>query len=150
MFTKENITLFIVIGGAFLSTYKLISDYRKNIRKIKVQVSYGFISTGRSIGPDVITINAINMGYRDVTLTSVEFILPNNYHLIILDPQDSVKLPHTLPEGKSCYIWKESQNLAQQLKEHGFSAKIKLIGYYGSATGKVFKSKPIDFNTESY
>ncbi len=65
-----------------------------------------------------------------------------------MDPQGNVELPHTLEEGKSCIIWKEQSNLAQQLEKHGLSGEVTLKGFYRSATGKVYKSNSIKFNTE--
>jgi hypothetical protein len=36
--TVENITVFIALWGAVLSTAKVLLDYSKNIRKLKVQL----------------------------------------------------------------------------------------------------------------
>ena len=103
---------------------------------------------GNRVGPNVFNIQAINTGYRDITLSSVGLFLNNNSQLIFLDPQGNVQLPHTLEEGKSCIFWKEQSNLAQQLKKNGLSGNVTIKGYYRSATGKIYKSKPIKFNTE--
>lgn len=148
LITKENITLIIAVWGAALSTYKVISDHWKNIRNIKVKISYGFVSMGNRVGPDVLHIEAINTGYRDISLNSVGIILNNNSRLFIMAPKGNVQLPHTLKEGKSCTIWKEQSNLAQQLKKNGLSGNITIKGFYGSATGKVYESKPKKFDTE--
>jgi hypothetical protein len=148
LLTRENITLAIALWGAVLATYKVISDYRKNVRNIKVEVSYGFVSMGNRVGPNILNIQAINTGYRDVTLNSVGLILNNKGQLIIMDPQGNVQLPHTLEGGKSCIIYKEQSNLSQQLKKNGLSGEVTIKGFYTSATGKVYKSKSIKFNTE--
>jgi len=145
--TRANITLVIALWGAFLSTYKVISDYRKNVRNIRIEVSYGFLM-GHRVGPDVLNIQAINAGYRSITLSSVGFIINNKAQIIIVDPQGTVQLPHTLEEGTSCTIYKEQSDLARQLKENGISGNVTIKGFYRSATGKVYRSKSIEFDTE--
>lgn len=150
LFTVTNITLFIALWGAFLSTAKVLFDYSKNIRKLKVQIAYGFLReiVGSKMG---ISIIAMNVGYRDVTLNSVGYILPDKKYLMS-DPQSdvksNVKFPCTLSEEKECTVWETQRQLAIALKENGYSGKIKLRGYYGSAIGTVFKSKPVEFNIE--
>ena len=149
LITKENITLLIAIWGALLATYKVLSDYLKNVRKLKVQVVYGFITQRRGVGPNVITITAINTGYREITLNSMGFILPDKKIILIIEPQSNVKFPYTLSEGKQCCVWQTQKELAEDLRNNGYSGKIRLRGYYRSATGDTFKSKPIDFDIES-
>lgn len=146
--TRENITLLIAMWGAVLATYKIISDYRKNVRSIKVQLAYGFVTRGNQVGPTILNIQANNIGYRDITLSSVGLILNNESQLLIMDPQSNVQFPHTLGEGKSCIVWKEQRELAQELKNNGLSGEVKIKGFYRSAIGRVYKSKPIKFNTE--
>lgn len=148
LFTIENITLFIALWGAVLSTLKVLSDYLKDVRKLKVYLAYGFLTQGRSIGPATIIINAINTGHRDMTLSSMGFILPDNNFLFIVEPQSNVRFPYTLSEGRQCSVWKTQKELAEELRKNGYSGKIKLRGYYRSETEKTFKSKPIDFAIE--
>lgn len=148
LLTIENITLFIAIWGAALSTFKVLFDYSKNARKLKVQVFYGFVTQGNIIGPNTISISAINTGYRDITLNSMGFILPDKKYSMMTEPQSNVKFPYTLSEGNECSVWKTQKQLAIELKKHGYSGKIKLRGYYRTAIGKIFKSKPIGFDIE--
>lgn len=148
LITRENITLLIAIWGALLATYKVISDYLKNVRKLKVEVAYGFITRRRSVGPNTITITAINTGHREITLNSMGFILPDKKFLLMIEAQSDVRFPYTLSEGKQCNVWQTQKELAEDLKNNGYSGKIKLRGYYRSATGDTFKSKPIDFDIE--
>jgi len=58
------------------------------------------------------------------------------------------KFPYTLSEGKEYNILETQSQLASSLKEKGYSGKIKLRGYYKNTLGKIFKSKPIDFDIE--
>lgn len=145
----QNITLFIALWGALLSTYKVLSDYSKNKRKLKVKIAYGFVVHGPDVGPTTISVSAINTGFRDITLNSVGFVLPDNVYSTIIEPQSNVRFPYTLSEGKECDVWKTRRQLALELKRNGYSGKIKLRGFYRSATGEISRSKPIDFDIES-
>jgi hypothetical protein len=148
LFTIENITLFIAIWGAVLSTYKIASDYSKNARKLRVYLAYGFYARGNIVGPSTISLSAQNTGNRDITLNSMGFILPDKKFIMIVEPQSNVKFPYTLSEGKECSVWRIQKELAIELKNHGYSGKIELRGYYRSAIGKLYESKPIDFDIE--
>lgn len=149
LFNITNITLFIALWGAILSTIKVASDYSKNARKLRVYLAYSFYTKGNTaVGPRIISFSAQNTGYRDITLNSNGFILPDKKYIFIVEPQSNVKFPYTLSEGKECSVWKNQKELAVELKNHGYSGKIKLRGYYRSVIGKLFKSKPIDFDIE--
>ena len=148
LFTFESITLLIALWGAVLSTAKVLYDYSRNIRRLKVYLAYGFLTQGNIVGPNIISISVMNVGYRDVTLNSMGFILPDKHYIMIIEPQSNVKFPYTLSEGKECSVWKIQKQLAEELKKHGYVGKIKLIGYYRSAIGTIFKSEPIDFDVE--
>jgi sRNA-binding regulator protein Hfq len=148
LFTFENITLLIALWGAVLSTAKVLYDYSRNICRLKVYLAYGFLTQGNIVGPDTISISAMNIGYRDVTLNSMGFILPDEKYIMIIEPQSNVKFPYTLSEGKECSVSKMQKQLAKELRKHGYSGKIKLRGYYRSAIGTIFKSKPVDFDIE--
>jgi hypothetical protein len=138
LFSLENITLFIALWGAILSTYKVLSDYMKRTRKLKVELAYGVGRyQGGQIGPPIISIIATNI-----------YLLPDNQQILFLEPQSSVKFPCSLSEGKQCVVWQTQRELAKDLKNHGYSGKIKLRGYYKSATGETYKSKSIGFNVE--
>jgi len=146
---KENLTLFIAVWGAGLSTYKAVSDYRKNVRRVKVELSYGFISQANILGPMLIILSAANVGNREVILNSMGYLLPDGKRSVTIEPQSDVRFPYALSEGKKCLVWKEQRRFAEELSKHGYSGKIKIRGYYQSATGEMFKSKPFDFDIES-
>lgn len=145
----DIITLLIALYGAILSTYKVVFDYLRESRRLKVEVSYGFLSWGNNVGPEMLVISAINNGFKDITLNSVGFILPDKTRVHITEPQSNVKFPYTISGGNNCIVWKPQKQFAIELKKNGYSGKIRLRGYYQSATGKIYKSKPIDFDIES-
>jgi hypothetical protein len=147
LFTFENITLLIALWGALLSTIKVLFDYSKNIRKLKVQIAIGI---RRGFGTVFVLVTAMNVGYRDITLSSWGYCLPDKKYMTS-DPNEvnsNVKFPCTLSEGKECTVWQTPRQLATALVNNGYSGKIKLRGYYRSAIGTIVKSKPIDFDIQ--
>lgn len=147
--TIDNITLVLAIWGAVLSTYKILSDYRKSTRNLKVTVSYGFGVGEGEVGPNVLLLSAINVGHRDITLSSMGYILPDKRFLLLFKPQSNVRFPYRLSEGNEVSVWQTQKQFAIELKGYGFSGKNKLKGYYKSATGKIYKSKTFIFDTET-
>lgn len=144
-----DITLVIAVWGAGLSTYKVLSDYRTSKRTLKVEVTNGFISQGNEVSPPILNISAINIGFRDVTLNSVGFLLPDGRKTIMMEQNTAVRFPYTLTEGNQCTVWKFRSKMAEELKKNGFLGKVELRGYYQSATGDYFKSKPFKFDIDS-
>src|SRR3990170_8101743 len=100
LLTIENITLLIAFWGAILSTVKVVFDYSKSARKLRVYLAYGFFTQGSSVGPRTISISAQNIGHRDITLNSMGFILQDKKCVLIIEPQSNVRFPYTLSEGK--------------------------------------------------
>jgi hypothetical protein len=146
------ITLVIASYGAILSTYSVWSKRKEQKRELKVLLRYGVVSNSiLSHRPStMLFICALNTGKKTVTLTSMGLILPRkdkNYFTFIR-PDSNVSFPHDLLEGKSCDVWTETKKLAENLKQEGFSGKIKLKGYYGDAIGRRYKSKSINFDID--
>ena len=143
----QNITLFIAIWGAVLSTYKIVSDYQSKKRKVKVKITNGFIAQGNEVSPQTLNISAINTGLKDVTLHSVGFLFPNDIWSVMVE-HNGLTFPHKLAEGTQCNVWKFCWQLANEFRRHGYNGIIDIRGYYRSATGDFYKSKPFKFNVD--
>jgi hypothetical protein len=149
LFTITNITLFIALWGAILSTIKVLSDYRMNTRKLEVKVRNSVLSLGNIVGPPILSITAINSGRRPITLNSVGFLLPDGGKTIMIEKGCSVEFPCTLTEtNPQCMVWKVQKQFAMELEKNGFEGMVKVRGYYQSATDEIFKSKPFKFFIE--
>ena len=140
------VTLVIALYGAILSTIKIVSDHRTLTRKIRVKLSYSLIANGNIVSPTMLAITVINPAHRPVTVTSASLLLPDG-RLLVLTHVDS--LPATLTEqSPKVDIFKSTRALAFDLEKADFSGEIKLRGYVQTATGEIFKSKPIKFSIE--
>jgi hypothetical protein len=143
------ITLIIAVYGALLSTYSVWASKQEKKREIKVQLSYGFHTLLGEPKP-VLVISALNTGHKRVTLNSTGLILPSKdkKYLMFLRPDGNVNFPYDLQEGQNCDVWITTEELAQDLKQRGFSGKIGLKGYYRDAIDVEYTSKSLKFDIE--
>lgn len=149
IFTIQNITLFIAVWGAVLSTLKIAMDYLKDTQKIRVMMSFSLMAMGNQVSPPMLTVTAINHGSRPVTLTSVGVILPGDKYCYFT--QTNARFPFLLSEDNpKCDAMNVAKTFALELKDEGYSGKLKMKGFYKSATGKFYKSKTMKFDLEGY
>ena len=123
---------------ATLSAFILFLNYLRDRGRIKVKLSQGFLAYGSNLGKDVqLFIEAINVGRRPVTLTSVGFSLKNGKQLVIIKPEP-INFPYELQEGKSIQVWVDKNDIFQSVPRE----KTKITcAWYRDATGKIYKTK---------
>ena len=61
--------------------------------------------------------------------------------LVFPNPRSNVVFPCELLPGNNCKVWSPLTDLARQLKEEGFSGKVKLVGFCRDAVGTTYKGK---------
>ena len=147
------ITLLIALYGAILSTYSIWSRRQEQKRKLKVSLNYGLTLNLLSQGkpPLMLILSAVNIGKKTVTLTMMGLILPtkDKKYLAFLHPNSLVSFPYDLIEGKSCSVYAEPKEVANELKQLGYSGKINLKGYYKDAIGSKYISESLKFDVEN-
>ena len=148
----DLITALVAVYGAALSTWTHIARHREKQRRIVVTVSVGFLVFERvGPGPTALFITASNPGSRTVSLNSPGILLPNQRKLVFpFGFASDASFPCDLREGKSCQMWISTEELADDLKNQGFSGKIKLRGYYRDALGALHKSRPYEFEIDKW
>ncbi|MBI5001722.1 MAG: hypothetical protein HZB92_09430 [Euryarchaeota archaeon] len=143
------ITLVLSIWGSALSTVLGVVKLLGNRRKLDVKINIGF-TTGAQIRR-VLSIDGINVGKRPLNITGYSFEIvkgiPGKESLF---PTGSVvhtapKPPCTLNDGESFSLIVDSESIADSLVDNGYSGGVKLVGVL-RASGKIFKSKPIDLS----
>lgn len=144
-------TTLVAVYGAALATYTLIHDRRDKRRVIVVKSHIAIpVYQGRGAGDPLFMINAVNPGSRTVHLAGAGFRIGRKKGFALFQPQGDVKFPHALEEGKSCSVWLESRDLAQQLMELGYIGKQTLRGYFQDSVGTQYFSKPVKFNVDEW
>ena len=144
------VTAAVAVYGAALSTYTLIQNRKEKQRKISVKLSNGFLTSGPELSPAMLLIEATNPGNRTVILNTIGIFLPDGKTVAFPNPQSNVRFPHPLPEGNSCTVWTPLKELAQQLRQEGYSGKVKLVGFYRDQLGTQYKSNAFAFDMDGW
>lgn len=140
------------IYGAILSTINFIVKIIEKKRKIKVTISIVkmYDQKGYSPSPDLIQVQAVNYGNKDVNLDCIGFILPNNGQIIPKIPNSNISFPCRLKSGENCAFWEEAKVFAKKIKDKNFSGDIKIKGFFKDPMNKTYKSKNMKFNIDRF
>jgi len=135
-------------AGLILSAVKYIDKRREKKFRVNVTLKHGWPTYANgTLGAAVLLIEAMNPGSRCVTLTSYGILLPNKGSLVFpSDFGNGNTLPYALAAGKNCTKWMDTLRVTEALLGSGWQGKIKLVGFYGDALGKKYKSKPLNFD----
>jgi len=140
----DIVTILIAIYGAILSTAIFISKKKEKQYKLRAAISYGFIPFPDG-SADVVVIEAVNLGFRSITLEGAGLELPNKATIPILWPM-YFQFPFELKEGKSCRVWLRIDEISKALHEGGYPEKIAIKGFYRDALGTTHYSKHLDYS----
>lgn len=142
-------SMVVSIASLSISLYNLRVARQKDQRRIKVTLTFGIVPTRRGTAQPVLLIRATNPGDRSVTLASPGILLPNNKHMVFLEPISNVQFPYELAEGKSCETVTPVKEIAQMLqRQHGYSGELMLRGYYDNSLGGKYISEELKFNVD--
>ena len=154
MTTVEVITAVVAIYAAVLATVTFSIQQRQKKSRIIVMVSYGFVASSalETTSESMMFISAKNPSLRSVTLSSVGLLLPNGKKLVIPPSikHSNVTLPLELAPGKSCDVWIEAREVAQQLSSNGLAGSLRVRGFYNDQLSRAFRSKRILFDIEEW
>lgn len=140
----------VALYGAALATYSFLVGRREKERVLRVSMSSGFLEFGPNLSDVMLLIAVANPGHRDVTIQTPFIRLPNGSSLILMNPGSDASFPHDLREGRSCTVWREIRQVASQLKEHGFTGRIKLRPACRDGVGNEHVGKPWPLNVDEW
>ena len=143
-----SITALVALYGAVLSTYTLISSRRDKRRRVKVELSTGFLATGPDLSTAMLFIKVSSTGHISVTLQRPGIQLPNKRTWFPSSQPGEPSFPHELRPGQTCTVWFPLAVFANQLKKEGFFGKVKLVGFCRDAMRTVYKGKRWEFNVD--
>jgi len=162
----EILTAFVALWGAVLSTYNTYQQRKMNKPNIKVELqndrldkTVGFNEYGFEIPKAVPTIIfvAINKGQKIVTLDGFDLLLSDNGQINVdfqkgqlSYAQDHLTFPYELLPGKRVNYHVYIEDIAQALREMGYSGKVKLTGNFKDQIGKVYSSNSYCVDIENH
>lgn len=139
------VTLIIALYGAILSTISILNSRQEHKREVKVKLSFGFLPHV-SVKELMLILSALNTGTKTATLSSMGLALPEEKILYFTQPNSYVRFPHDLVEGKDVIVWLTTKELADDLRQEGYSGLISIKGFYRDAIGNEYKSKAVKFD----
>lgn len=140
----EIVIALVALYGAGLSTYIALSERKDKMRKVKIDLSRGFIGRGEQT-EDALIIKMVNPGIRSVTIRRPTISLPGKKKFLMADIGTNVKFPYELEEGKSCTAWIFEDIFYKELIKSGYSGKIKIRAVCLDQVDNKYSSKKIEF-----
>lgn len=134
---------FVGAATLTLSAVKYLDKRKEKKYRVSVTLKHGWPAVNyQMLNIDLLLLEAANPGSQSVTLTSCGILLPDKKTLISRkDNGDS--LPCEIAPGKSCTKWMETLDVTETLLRGGWRGEINLVGFYGDALGKKYKSRPL-------
>ena len=139
----------IALVALLVSTYALVSSRRDKQRRIKVELSKGFLPTDVDPLKTMLFIQVFNPGHIPVTLQRPGIQLPDKRTWFPSSQPGGPRFLHELRPGQACTVWFPLAVFANQLKGEGFSGKVKLRGFCKDAMGTVHKGKRWKLNVDA-
>jgi hypothetical protein len=139
---NEWITAGIATYAALVSTFTLVVQQFEKRKKIRTELSLGFIAQERSEPIDVIKIEAINFGNVPVHLSNCVIKLPKTKEKVVANFEYSKDFPMTLNPGESIQAWFPSEKFLKVAKDKNLQNDVVLVGEFSNKGSKGFQSKP--------
>lgn len=153
MTTMDWVTLTIAVYGAVVSSFTAYLYWREQAALVDVDLEPGFVAEHRSgsVSDDKIFVTARNPGETHVNLNTPCFRLPDGptaYPAGAL--QGFVDFPHRLEPKDSCTTWVSAKELADWIRDQGYSGVVDLVAVYPDAIGNEHTSDPMPFTLEDW
>jgi hypothetical protein len=146
---KDIITVLIAVYGAVLSTYTFLATRRRDKPNIIIEVTTDLRGDMSRAGL-MITLNALNVGHRPITLSMMGFLLPDGQIMDFIRPQTDVEFPYKLESGERCRAWMEVERFKANLMKAGYYQQVELVGYFRDEVNRIYKSNKWVFNTDHW
>ncbi|WP_322887000.1 hypothetical protein U8C36_12200 [Sinorhizobium medicae] len=145
---RDAVLLAISVFGAGLSVFNYWEAKQKDRRQIKVVMSTIAPVYGSSIGPAHAKIEATNIGYRDVTVSSLYIELSNGTTLANLDfgfpGLADTHLPMRLTDGETAHRSYSYAGIGEALLSSGRTSKQKIFPVCVDSSGGIYKGEAWD------
>jgi hypothetical protein len=143
---KDLVIFLLAIYGAGLSTFNLIQAVRKDRRRVSVRYSTVMPTYGGTVGRCFAKVEAVNVGHRPVTITSLSFELPSGAKLVSFDSDQlpgfpDTRLPAVLSDGQTAHATISYADIAGALVSAGRTGKTRLTPYCEDTVGKVYRGE---------
>jgi hypothetical protein len=158
------------LTGAGLGIFNFVTGWREKQRRVHMTLTYQAPDAQAGLVGSAV-LAATNPGHKTVLLQSAGLLLPNGQTVVYIrarpiwygnvtwsngpppsldPPEDNHSLPYHLPEGEHHLLLNSANAVAESIRREGLSGQVQLRGFYLSALGTMYKSKPLTFDTEEW
>jgi hypothetical protein len=146
----EAIVAFCAFSALLLSIWQEFARRQSAKPQIRVTMGTGIIGLPQGASDAQLLVEAANIGEKAVTLsTQAQLKLPDGRRFLLPPRNTHVQFPYELHSGKNCVTWIPLAQLAENLREAGFSGKCMLLGTYRDQIGNVYRSQPFEFDASA-
>lgn len=134
-------TPLVAVYGAILATYNTVAAWNSKRRRLKVDLSHGFIAQG---GQHKLLIAVSNPGQVPVTLTGVRLPMPTGHNIVIHD--DGLyehRLPFEILPGRRTLIHPDLVDIQDSIRNLGHSSPFMLQAIAEDGEGREFASRAL-------
>jgi hypothetical protein len=142
---QEIITSTAAAIGLGLSIYNTIQARRDKRPKLRVHVSFGFLTYGPELSDQKILVEVGNAWDQPVTLASICIPLPGKRSLAFLHLDGEKQMPVLLTPGTSTRFWLNSDELKPETVKAGIRRHQKFWVMVRDALGNEYLSNSISF-----
>lgn len=153
---KDGLLFILALYGAVLSTFNWRQAVRKERRQVKVVISMMMpVYPNFGICNTFVKLEAINVGHRPVTVTTLKLELPSGRCMFPTDAHalpgmPNSTLPVSLADGESAYMSISCSGIGSTLLGNGHSGKVKLIPVCLDSAGGIYRGKAWDVDPHEF
>lgn len=135
------------VVGLCLSFYNMYRQRWLERPQLKITLDTSLFPT---MTPPSLTLSlkAVNIGLRPVTLQPPSLILPDGARFVNLYPMSDRSFPATLTDGQSCTAAVCVEKIAREMLARGGVVECEIACEFRDQAGNSYKSKPVKFHPE--
>jgi hypothetical protein len=143
---KDVVLFALAIYAAALSTFNWRQAVRRDRRVVSVNMSTATPFTDGTLGPSYVCVEAVNVGYRPVTVGDLRLELPEGARFVNFRNRpypglQDARFPQTLTDGASARIFISYADIGDSLLSAGRTSETEIIPACTDSAGGVYKGK---------
>jgi hypothetical protein len=141
----EIVTATVAVSGLLLSIYNTIQANRDKRPRLRVHLSFGFLTYGPQLSDQKVFIEVGNPWTASITVTSLHIPLPDKKSMVLLNLDGEKKMPVELLPGTSARLWIGAEELKTETIKASLPPPTKFKVIASDALGNHHSSNKVSF-----